>query len=71
MKNIKNYTQGITTVLITHRLGAVREADQIVVMENGKIVERGNYRELMESNGIYARTFKNQALAHEMDILLQ
>ena len=71
MKNIKNYTQGITTVLITHRLGAVREADQIVVMENGKIVERGNYRELMESNGIYARTFKNQALAHEMEILLQ
>ncbi len=71
MKNIRNFVRGMTLVIITHRLGAVRDADQIVVMDRGRIAERGTHTELLQNGGLYARTYKNQALAHEMEILLQ
>lgn len=54
--NIKR--RGCTCIVIAHRLSAVRNCDEIIVMGNGKIVERGSHEELMESNGYY-REFMN------------
>jgi len=68
---IKEFTRGVTTVIVSHRLSAVRKADRIVVMNNGKIVEDGTHDKLMLLNGEYARSFKSQALAMEMEITLQ
>ena len=71
LSDIKEFTRGVTTVIVSHRLSAVRKADRIVVMNNGKIVEDGTHDKLMLLNGEYARSFKSQALAMEMEITLQ
>lgn len=54
-------TAGLTTVLISHRFSTVRRADQIVVIEDGIIVERGSHDELMARGGTYAHMFGLQA----------
>ncbi|MEV4380148.1 ABC transporter ATP-binding protein [Streptosporangium sp. NPDC049644] len=52
---------GRTSLLISHRLGAVRDADLIVVLEDGRIAERGDHHELYRADGPYARLFRLQA----------
>jgi len=71
VNNIKKITGSLTTIIITHRLTITRRVDQILVMERGKIVERGNHEMLMKNEGLYQRMYTNQALAREMEILLQ
>jgi ATP-binding cassette subfamily B protein len=53
--------RGRTSVLISHRLSAVRDADLIVVLERGRIIERGVHNELLSREGTYARLFSLQA----------
>jgi ATP-binding cassette subfamily B protein len=48
-------------VLISHRLGAVRDADRIVVLAGGRVVERGTHDSLLAAGGEYARLFHLQA----------
>jgi ATP-binding cassette subfamily B protein len=48
-------TRGRTTLVIAHRLSTVRKADEIAVIEDGRVTERGNHQLLMEKNGSYAR----------------
>ncbi len=54
-------TQGLTTILISHRFSTVRQADRIVVLADGRVVELGNHGELMALGGRYARMFGVQA----------
>jgi ATP-binding cassette subfamily B protein len=71
LSNIRRVTHSLTTILITHRLTITRQVDQILVMERGQIVERGNHEMLIKNEGLYQRMYTNQALAREMEILLQ
>jgi len=71
LKNIREFTSGITTVMVSHRLTAVRKADRIILINDGQIVEDGSHDELLQLDGKYAQTYKNQALAMEMEITLQ
>ncbi|HEU0069928.1 MAG TPA: glucan ABC transporter ATP-binding protein/ permease [Alphaproteobacteria bacterium] len=57
--------QGRTTFVIAHRLSTIRRADQVIVMENGRIVERGGYTELMAKNGAFAQLVQAQSLASD------
>jgi ATP-binding cassette, subfamily B, bacterial len=54
-------TRGVTSVLISHRFSSVRRADAIVVVDGGRVVERGTHEELMAVDGHYRRLFRLQA----------
>jgi ATP-binding cassette, subfamily B, multidrug efflux pump len=71
LKKIKQTIREVTTVIITHRLSIARQADQIIHMDDGKIVERGTHSQLLEKRGMYSVMFTNQALAQKMEITLQ
>jgi ATP-binding cassette subfamily B protein len=51
---------GRTAFVIAHRLSTIREADQILVLRQGEIVERGRHEELLELNGFYAQLYASQ-----------
>ena len=52
--------QGRTSFIVAHRLSTIREADVILVMRDGQIVEQGNHDELMAKNGFYAELYNSQ-----------
>ena len=52
--------QGRTSIVIAHRLSTIRAADQIVVIEAGRVVERGDHRTLLAANGRYAQLYRTQ-----------
>jgi ATP-binding cassette subfamily B protein len=58
---------GRTVILISHRISTVRDADQIIVLDDGRIVERGNHDELLAGGGLYARLASQQALEAELE----
>ena len=52
--------QGRTSIVIAHRLSTIRAADEIVVIEAGRVVERGDHRALLAANGRYAQLYRTQ-----------
>ena len=52
--------QGKTSFIVAHRLSTIKEADTILVMNNGNIVEQGNHAELLQKNGFYAKLYNSQ-----------
>jgi len=65
---LRNYTADSTTILISHRVSTVRNADQIAVLVHGKIVELGRHDELLERDGYYASLFRKQQLEEELTV---
>jgi ATP-binding cassette, subfamily B, bacterial len=68
-QRLARHRQGRTTLLVSHRLSAVRDADQILVLDAGEIAERGTHESLMTAGGQYARLFSLQAAAYQDDRL--
>ena len=58
-----------TTILISHRISTVKDADHIVVLDEGSIVEAGTHEQLLEQNGIYAGIYETQLLQEELEKL--
>ena len=52
--------EGRTTFVVAHRLSTIREADVILYMQNGKVMEQGNHEELLQMNGYYAKLYRSQ-----------
>ena len=59
-KAMDNVMEGRTSFIIAHRLSTIRNADLILCMKDGDIVEQGNHEELMEKNGFYANLYRSQ-----------
>jgi ATP-binding cassette subfamily B protein len=60
MDNLRHYAKGRTVVVIAHRLSTVRNADQIVVVDGGRIVEQGHHWDLVRRQGVYYHLVRNQ-----------
>jgi ATP-binding cassette subfamily B protein len=59
-KAMNNLMEGRTSFIIAHRLSTIRDADLILVMDHGDIVEQGNHLELLAADGFYADLYKSQ-----------
>ena len=62
---MREYRMGRTSLLISHRLSAVRDADLIAVLDGGRIIEQGTHEALLEADGHYARLFRLQAAGYQ------
>ncbi len=70
LRNVRGQLSQTTTLIISHRLSAVRYADKIIVMDAGQIIEQGSHVSLTRAGGVYKGLSQNQSLAREMEIYL-
>ncbi|MCG3173272.1 MAG: putative multidrug resistance ABC transporter ATP-binding/permease protein YheI [Myxococcota bacterium] len=71
LDNLRQEAAGRTMIFVSHRMAAARLADQIIVLENGAIIEQGTHDQLMALNGRYAALYRKQRLAEELDELAE
>jgi ATP-binding cassette subfamily B protein len=67
LHRLREFMKGRTSIIISHRISTVKEADLIVVLQNGEIVERGTHDELVAINGIYADLHQKQLLEQQLE----
>ena len=62
LRELRSVMQGRTTIIISHRISAVRDADHILVLDHGRVAEEGRHEDLLARKGIYARMHEEQLL---------
>ena len=67
LQGLKSILKEKTCLIISHRISAVKEADEILVLDEGKIIERGNHEELVRRAGVYAELYQQQRLSEELE----
>lgn len=67
LRHLTEVMAGRTTLLISHRVSTIRNADQIVVLDDGELVERGAHEELLALNGHYAELYNKQLIEEELE----
>lgn len=65
LQNLGKIMAGKTSILIAHRISTIKNADKILVLDNGKIIEQGTHNELLRLNGSYTELYNNQLLEEE------
>jgi ATP-binding cassette subfamily B protein len=69
LDQLRGFFRERTTILVAHRITTVKEADLIVVLDEGRVVETGDHDALMERGGVYADLFRQQALEVELEAI--
>ena len=69
LEGLRDWTQNLTALIVTHRLSAVTHADEILVLDQGRIVERGNHQELLAKKGRYHKLWRRQTVEGELEDL--
>lgn len=67
LQNLRTVLAGRTSLIISQRISTVKEADQIIVIDDGQIIERGDHRSLLAHNGLYANMYRRELLTQELE----
>ncbi|HZJ58593.1 MAG TPA: ABC transporter ATP-binding protein [Clostridia bacterium] len=68
LNELKPFMEERTCVIIAHRISSLQDADEIIVLDDGRIIERGSHEELLEQQGYYNRIYQRQLLEEEIEI---
>lgn len=68
LRRLRGVMRERTSIVVAHRISTVKDADEILVLDEGRIVERGTHLELLERNGLYAQMYRRQLLEEELDV---
>jgi ATP-binding cassette subfamily B protein len=68
LKRLRGVMRERTSIVVAHRISTVKDADEILVLGDGRIAERGTHRELLERGGLYARMYRRQLLEEELEV---
>jgi ATP-binding cassette subfamily B protein len=68
LAGLREVLKGRTSIIISQRISTVKDADQIIVLDRGKVAERGTHAELVAQRGIYAGMYRRELLSHELGI---
>jgi ATP-binding cassette subfamily B multidrug efflux pump len=67
LHELRSILRDKTCLIISHRISAVKEADEILVLDEGQIIERGNHDQLVSQGGVYAELYQQQRLSEELE----
>ena len=65
LQSLEDYTKGITSIIISHRISSIKNADNIIVLQNGGIVQEGTHNQLIDQNGYYKQLYYKQIIKKE------
>ena len=68
LRRLRGVMNERTSIVVAHRISTVKDADEILVLDDGRIAERGTHRELLERNGLYAQMYRRQLLEEELEV---
>ena len=68
LRRLRGVMRERTSIVVAHRISTVKDADEILVLHEGRIVERGSHRELLEHGGLYAQMYRRQLLEEELEV---
>jgi ATP-binding cassette subfamily B multidrug efflux pump len=68
LKRLRGVMRERTSIVVAHRISTVKDADEILVLDEGRIAERGTHRELLERGGLYASMYRRQLLEEELEV---
>jgi len=66
LTNLGKVMHGKTSILISHRISTIKNADMILVLDGGKIIEQGTHGDLIKKNGVYFELYEKQLLEEEV-----
>jgi ATP-binding cassette subfamily B protein len=65
LKSLNRHTKDITTIIVSHRISSIKNTNNIIVLENGRIIQEGNHDQLINQKGYYKQLYNKQIIEKE------
>ena len=65
LQSLNTYTKNITTIIISHRISSIKDANNIIVLKNGRIIQEGYHDQLINQKGYYKQLYNKQIIEKE------